>query len=701
MPRAGQCLSDKAIVQMKRSKIETMKKKYNWDIVNSYLDTNINISSRNRQLKFITLREFKKLIEEGNSLKDIKKMGISKHLLQFFSSLLQEKIKLTQDKFIEEYEKGLSLEDLCKKYEISKDNITFLRQLYKVKSRGATFIKRKNTEVSLTKEQKEIIYGGLMGDAKKMSLSSVAFGHGENQKDYLLWKYKKLENVASPTSLKIDINLDKRTEFRFQTWKFYTYANTDIEKIIMQFYNNGKKGITDEILSNLTPLSVAIWYMDDGHTDFGHRQKIRNNWNNKPLCYFCTESFTKEECEKIIEWFKNTYNINSYLYKKNCSNGDCYQVRIKAESAYHFLDLITPYILPMFKYKVNYNKYLTKRQNEELGMLGEELFQCPLGADFSNLSLEKQDKYVDCFVGYFQKNGIQSLVKDPLYWKEHINYVINYNTSNLMKDNSISFSHIGNRFLMAHFINFWSAKSKGSMSPKEIFTNKKYLSEIIRKIIQEKKFPDEELVLRKLQRYRGNKSISGFMPCVAKAIFDKYCDSNSKVIDFCAGYGGRLFGAFSSDQVDSYTGIEINFLTYMGLNELYKNLKLYTEIKKDFQILNVDSLNGMKQFKDQFFDFCFTSPPYFDTEEYSDEINQSSITYSNYNQWFNKFLIESIIEAKRISKKTAININNTGGYKIADDLENYLLFNNIKYIVDYIKLPRFGGGYKLDPIFII
>ena len=37
---------------------------------------------------------------------------------------------------------------------------------------------------------------------------------------------------------------------------------------------------------------------------------------------------------------------------------------------------------------------------------------------------------------------------------------------------------------------------------------------------------------------------------------------------------------------------------------------------------------------------------------------------------------------------------------IADDLEKYLKSENIKYIVDKIRMPQYGGEFRYEPIFI-
>jgi 16S rRNA G966 N2-methylase RsmD len=700
MVMKGTSISEEVKQKIRETKKQKMLSKYKWEIIESYLDTEIDIGSRNRNKKFITLREFKKLILEGNNLVTIKKLGISKHLLQFYSNFSQGKIILTKDKFIEEYESGLSLDEIAIKYKFARDDLTYLRQLYGQKSKGAKFIERKKTEVPLTQRQKEILYGSMMGDAKKMSSSSVAFNHGPGQKGYLLWKYNEFKNVASERSLKGTSYIDKRSEDEACRWTFYTYANTDVEKCVSEFYN-GTKEISLNILEKLTPLSIAIWYQDDGTTDFNHRSIVSKNYNIKPVFAFCTESFSRESCENIKKWFNDKYDINVSLKERILSDKIGYRIKVDIDSVDKFVELIKPHILPMFSYKINYDVYKDKRESKEIQVINGEVLECPLGADFSSLNTIKQEEHIDGLIDFYQSKGIERLIDRPHKWENHMSRVININPENLIRESYISFSNLGNRFLMSHFPNFWSAKAKGGQSPKEVFNNKEYLGDIIRQIIIQGYFPSQEKILKALQRYRGNKKVSGFMPCVAKSIYHKYCNDGDRVLDFCAGYGGRLFGSMSCDKVKSYTGIEVNFDTYLGLQNLHNTLRLHGEIKKEVTILNQDSILGMQQFRDNVFDFCFTSPPYFNAELYEDESGQSFNKYPKYGQWFEEYLIGAVREAMRVSKRVAINMDNTGGYMIADDLEKWMTSKSIPYIIDKIRLPNFGAEFKYSYIFVI
>jgi len=695
MPWKGSQLSETSVQRMKQSKQRRMQSKFDWSIAEPYLDTILDNGSRNRKAKFITLREFRELIESGRSLKDIRLDGISKHIVNFYSLFCQGKINLSKAHFLIEYESGLGLDEIAEKYSISRDNMTFLRQLYDVKARGATFQHRKATETPLTQRQKEILYGSMLGDAKQASLSSVAFKQGEKQKDYLLWKYREFENVASKNSLKSFTVLDPRSGQEHTSWQFYTHANTDVEACVDIFYQNGKKDISQPILDQLTALSVAVWFMDDGKTDFHHRHIKGKMHQINPECMFCTESFSKEGCELACRWFRETWGLSAYLRTRKLSNGTGYRICIRSPDTDKFFDVIRPYVLPLFMYKISYRKYIEEKTNSDIALA--DIIGCPVGEEFVSLSIPEQEGRINQIVSYWHRRGVSRLLPYPKYFKKDMKRVLQYDADRLLHDDYIAFCTLGNNFLMSHFPNFYEAKAKGGKSAAEIFNNERYLSEIVRGILQDGHFPRGNRIRSKLSDYRGNRMVSGFMPCVAKSIYHRYCDTGFKVLDFCAGYGGRLFGAMACEKIVSYTGIEVNYTSYDNLCELRRSLKLYGNVCKPANLINADAIEGMRQFSDKYFDFAFTSVPYFDCEEYSDQYSQSFRRYANYAEWFEKFLLASISEAKRVSKVVLLNVANTGAYQIAEDLASAQSVSP----VDNIRMSRRGGGTKFEPLFLL
>jgi len=163
--------------------------------------------------------------------------------------------------------------------------------------------------------------------------------------------------------------------------------------------------------------------------------------------------------------------------------------------------------------------------------------------------------------------------------------------------------------------------------------------------------------------------VNEFQPYLARDIYKKYCKEGDKILNPCAGWGGRLIGLASCMFKDiEYVETDPSSETYNGLVKLKKFLRLdnnYKQYNLPFEDLEL---------KDNYFDFVFTSPPYFDTEMYSEEETQSYIKNNNYDEWRDKFLyvmIDKIIKAMKKNAKCILNVGNKR-YPISDDIKFYL-----------------------------
>jgi hypothetical protein len=111
-------------------------------------------------------------------------------------------------------------------------------------------------------------------------------------------------------------------------------------------------------------------------------------------------------------------------------------------------------------------------------------------------------------------------------------------------------------------------------------------------------------------------TISFFKPVLAAAIYKEFIGDNNTpvVIDPCAGFGGRLLGFKSIYPNGKYIGIEPNKETYdelVKLSENFSNIELHN--------CEIEDYTGSKNC-----DLTFTSIPYFDLEDYSNDIYYSS-----------------------------------------------------------------------------
>lgn len=132
----------------------------------------------------------------------------------------------------------------------------------------------------------------------------------------------------------------------------------------------------------------------------------------------------------------------------------------------------------------------------------------------------------------------------------------------------------------------------------------------------------------------GTQACSNFRPGFARWVYETYCPEGGIVFDSSTGYGGRLVG-FMASHCSCYIGTDPNVKTYQANDKLCsevmpdgKKAILHNEPIEDLQIESY--LGGV--------DCCFTSPPYFIKEQYSDSATQSCVRYPEYDSWIDGFL---------------------------------------------------------------
>jgi hypothetical protein len=117
--------------------------------------------------------------------------------------------------------------------------------------------------------------------------------------------------------------------------------------------------------------------------------------------------------------------------------------------------------------------------------------------------------------------------------------------------------------------------------------------------------------------------------------------AKKRVLDFSAGWGDRLAGFCASAHGEEYYGCD----PHSALHALYaKQVALYQSSKRvvtealpaEDWVLPAD-----------YFDLCFTSPPYHNAERYSDDPGQSWKRYASLKGWLHGFLFKALRNAYR------------------------------------------------------
>jgi recombination protein RecA len=195
--------------------------------------------------------------------------------------------------------------------------------------------------VPLTKEQREMVIGSLLGDGciaphgRKNKSYRFVVGHCEKQKDLVYLKKAILANFVNTVSIRSDKNSTM--------YNFSTIVHHEFKSIYDLFYDNGKKIIRDELFQYITPRSLAFWIMDDGSSGFNQ---------NKIYLRLHTEGFTESENIKLQTMLKTNFDVRSKVCKYNRNDKVYCYLSINKENTIKVSRLVEPYFADCMKYKI-------------------------------------------------------------------------------------------------------------------------------------------------------------------------------------------------------------------------------------------------------------------------------------------------------------------------------------------------------------
>lgn len=206
-----------------------------------------------------------------------------------------------------------------------------------------------NLSITLSQDAKQIIYGGLLGDATlNKKQNQIRFLQSIKQKEYLLWKYSffNANDVSDLYQYQFE---DKGTDCSNISFTLnnpnskYVGFYHKLRKQILD--KNNIKRVTREWLDLLTPLGLAIWWMDDGCLSVH-----KGNRYGK----LCTHCFSYEEHLIIQQYFKETWDIDLDI---KIEKNKYYFCRFNVENLKKFISIVYIYIteIPSMIYKIDLN----------------------------------------------------------------------------------------------------------------------------------------------------------------------------------------------------------------------------------------------------------------------------------------------------------------------------------------------------------
>lgn len=182
---------------------------------------------------------------------------------------------------------------------------------------------------SLSEAQREIIVGTLLGDGSMRCRANalLEINHSVHQRSYVDWKYAMLEDLVSTPPRARSGNGDR------VAYRFVTRSLPELTPYYRAFYGSGGKEIPAFV--ELRPLTLAVWFMDDGS-------------RSRSAAYLNTQQFAKDTQERLLAMLKEQWDINGSLNRDKTY----FRIRISVESTRKLGKVIGDHMLPEFMYKL-------------------------------------------------------------------------------------------------------------------------------------------------------------------------------------------------------------------------------------------------------------------------------------------------------------------------------------------------------------
>jgi recombination protein RecA len=196
----------------------------------------------------------------------------------------------------------------------------------------------------LSEFQMTALRGTLMGDG---AVSPTRSGHGarfrythcEAQTEYADWKASLFANVSSSRH----VRKDNVVTYDFQPMP-------ELAELREAVYVDGKKVFDDDYLKTLTPLALALWYMDDAHFSIRSKGVQKRTEGLSGRVEICVEAMEATTRARLVTYLADTWGLRARLRESGAANKAVLVFDTAESSKFHAL--IAPFVHPSMEYKL-------------------------------------------------------------------------------------------------------------------------------------------------------------------------------------------------------------------------------------------------------------------------------------------------------------------------------------------------------------
>lgn len=210
-------------------------------------------------------------------------------------------------------------------------------------------------------KSKSLILGLLIGDGticKSQYSCCMKVHQGRGMKEYVGWKARMMDKYGvkhgdiKTTYAVTNFTHGEKRESYYVWLKNHMFFDV-LRRVVYTKYG---KVFSRKLLNRLTPLGIAIWYMDDGSLNF--KKRLLKDGTKKIHGLFLRISccLPKHILQTYVEYFKEVWDIHFYMYHEG-KKEDSYSLNCGTNEAIKFINIVRPYVsqVQCMRYKIEYD----------------------------------------------------------------------------------------------------------------------------------------------------------------------------------------------------------------------------------------------------------------------------------------------------------------------------------------------------------
>jgi recombination protein RecA len=198
----------------------------------------------------------------------------------------------------------------------------------------------------LSDQQMQVVLGSLMGDGnlspnvRGRSGTRFRLGHGAKQAAYLDWKVSLLGNIECSRT----VNAKGAVFADFRPLPELAELHAAV------YFGDGKKHLSWDYLKALTPLALAIWYMDDGSFTLRSKGLQDRTQGGSGRIEICVEAMSPGSRERLVQYLRDSRGLDVRL--RAAGSRQKAVLVFSTAGTEKFQKLVAPYVPPSMEYKL-------------------------------------------------------------------------------------------------------------------------------------------------------------------------------------------------------------------------------------------------------------------------------------------------------------------------------------------------------------